>query len=79
MPDYDELRQYVNDEVLNREGGFDEWVLLKALEKLGTAFNEFVSSTWDGKTPKAPSVGDIAKARSYLPPHCSLSYRKMKS
>lgn len=76
--DYDRIREYINEKVLPKEGNLNEWVLLKALEVMGDAFNEFISSTLDGKIPKALSHGDIAKARSYLPPHCSLAYKKAK-
>ncbi len=74
--DYDKLREQINDKILPHEVGFNEWILLKALEMMGNAFNEFISSTLDGQKPKAPSQGDIAKARAYLPPHCLLAYKK---
>lgn len=48
-----------------------------SLRKLSEAFDRFVGACMDEKgKPKAPSAGDLAKARGYLPPYCHNAYGK---
>lgn len=70
------LREYINSKIIPNDVEFNKWVLIKSINILGDAFNEFLEKTMDGQQPKAPSMKDIAKARGYLPPHCPLSYYK---
>lgn len=55
----------------------DNTVLLLSLRQISLAFNEFIKATIDeNNKPIKPSIQSISKARGYLPPYCSLSYKK---
>lgn len=54
----------------------DCFILEKSLNILSLAFNDFLNECLEDGKPKLPTMRAISKARAYLPPYCSLSYKK---
>ena len=77
---YDMIREKVNSLVSSHnEKNDDEYILLKALQFLGEAFDRFIDDCIGVDGPKAPSNKSLAKARAYLPPHCKNAYKARMS
>lgn len=57
----------------------DTLILELSIRILSNALNDLVACCLDERgTPKTPTIGEISRARGYLPEYCKMAFKKVK-